>query len=59
MHPAETVVRPRCADGSACGEGGVVGAGDGEAVVVAGYVWGEGIGVWVLVPGALDEIFLV
>ena len=37
----------------------MVGAWDGNAAVVAGYVWGEGVGVRVVVPGALDEVFLV
>lgn len=58
MHPPKTIVRPCCTNGGAGGEGGVEGAWDGSAVVVAGHVGGGGVGVRVLVPGALDEIFL-
>lgn len=40
------------------GDGRVVGAGDGDAFVVAGYVEGGGVGVRGRDPRALDEVFL-
>lgn len=58
MDPAEAFVGPCGADGGAGGEEGVEGAWDGGTVVVAGYVWGEGVCVGILVPGPLNEVFL-
>jgi hypothetical protein len=58
MYPAETVVRPGSGDGAASSNWGVEGAWDSGAVVVACHVAGGWVGVGVLVPGALDQIFL-
>jgi hypothetical protein len=58
MYPAETVVIPGSRDGASGLDGSVVGTRDGGATVVTGHVAGGGVFVRVLVPGALNQVFL-